>query len=337
MTSSTRPASLPATMKACVIDRFGGPGAMHTAMVPVPEVGRGEILIRVATAGIGVWDPDLTEGAFGDTGGGFPRVLGSDGAGVVVASGPEARRFHIGDRVYGWGFLNPKGGFFAEYAAIPENEAAPLPPNLSLEEAGALAVDGLTALAGIDLLQLAPGRSLMIVGASGGVGHLAVQLAWRRGARVLAVASGDDGVELVRRLGADAALDGHADDVAGQARALAPNGVDGALVLAPAPRELLHLVNAGGRIAYPNGVEPAPRGRPGVIVDAYDGYHGHDALERLDRLIAAGPFRVEVSRVYALDDVPQALRDVVRHHLGKLAVQVQGAGPEPTMGEVTTG
>jgi NADPH:quinone reductase-like Zn-dependent oxidoreductase len=312
-------------MKAEVIDRFGPPEeVMRTATIPVPELADDELLIDVRTAGVGVWDPELCKGEFGAEGG-LPRVLGSDGSGTVVRVGSKARRFEIGDRVYAYGFMNPKGGFYAEYVAVPENEVAKVPDTLSLEEAGALAVDGLTALAGLDIVRIVRDETLMIFGANGGVGHLALELAKRIGARVLALASGPDGVELARRLGADEAIEGHGNDIAAKARAFAPNGFDAALVLAGAgAEELLGLVKEGGRVAYPNGVEPTPRGRPGITVHAYDGYHGRDALERLNRFIATGPFHVEVSRTYALEDTPKALADVTRHHLGKLAVTVHG-------------
>jgi NADPH2:quinone reductase len=322
MNSASTRGSIPKTMKAEVIDRFGPPEkVMHTATIPVPQLDERDVLIDVRTAGVGVWDSDLCKGQWGD-GGGFPRVLGSDGSGTVVATGSRVRRFAIGDRVYAYGLLNPKGGFFAEYAAVPENEVARVPETLSLDEAGAMAVDGLTALAGLDTIELKRRETLAIFGASGGVGHLALQLAKRIGARVLAIASGRDGVALARRLGADEVIEGHADDIADKARAFAPDGLDAALVLAPGADELLQLVKKGGRVAYPNGVEPAPRKRRGITVNGYDGYDGRDALERLNKLIAKGPFHVEVSKKYPLAQTPKALADVGRHHLGKLAVQV---------------
>ena len=311
-------------MKAAVIDRFGRPEeVMRLTTVPVPEVGDDEVLIRVAVAGVGPWDPQLCEGQFGEDGAHFPRVLGSDGAGTVVAVGPQARRVKVGDRVYAWGFLNRKGGLFAEYAALPEEEVSLIPEGLTINETGVLAVDGLTALAGLDALQLAAGVKLMILGASGGVGHLAVQLAERLGAKVFAVASGADGLELVRRLGADEAVDGRIADVAASAHAFAPEGLDAALVLGGANRvAALALVREGGRIAYPNGVEPAPRAISEVTLVAFDGHSGHEALDRLNQLIALAPFHVEVSREYPLDAATDAMRDVTRHHVGKLALAV---------------
>lgn len=317
---------VPKTMKAEVLDRFGHPeDVIHSATIPVPELGDDEILIDVRTAGIGSWDPYLCRGEFGAEAG-LPRVLGSDGSGIVVAKGSKARRFEIGDRVYAFGFMNPKGGFFAEYAAVPEGEASTLPHTVSLDQAGVLAVDGLTALAGLDLLRLERGRTLIVLGASGGVGHLAVELAKRMGARVFAIASGSDGVELALRLGADEAIDRRDSDLAMKALAFAPNGFDAALILAGAGAdEVLGLVREEGRAVYPNGVEPAPGGRAGITVESYDGYHGREGLERLNRWVAMGPFHVEVSRTYPLEETPKALADVARHHLGKLAVTVHGA------------
>jgi NADPH:quinone reductase-like Zn-dependent oxidoreductase len=149
-------------------------------------------------------------------------------------------------------------------------------------------VDEVTALRGLDdTLGLKGGESLLIFGAGGGVGHLAVQLAKRMGARVLAVASGEDGVALASRLGADAAVDGRKEDVPAAAREFAPDGLDAALLTAggePADRALA-AVRAGGRVAYPNGVEPEPRPRLGVTVQSYDGTPDSQVIAKLNRLI----------------------------------------------------
>jgi NADPH:quinone reductase-like Zn-dependent oxidoreductase len=182
-----------------------------------------------------------------------------------------------------------------------------------------------TALRGLeDQLALAPGQTLLVYGASGGIGHLAVQLAKRMGAKVLAVASGRDGVELARTLGADAVVDGRQDDVADVVRDFAPDGVDAALVLAHGGSlagALAH-VRRGGRVAYPHGVEPEPRAPAGVTVLPYDGEPGREVLERLNQLVSAGPFHVELGHVYRLEDAAQAHRELGRHHLGKLAFRI---------------
>ncbi len=314
--------SIPQHMKAAALDRFGGPEVLHTETLPVPKLKPRQVLIRLDSAGIGVWDPYVRSGEIELGGGQFPRVIGNDGAGEVVAVGDEVKRFRVGDRVYAYSF---EGGFYAEYVAVDEEAVAPIPQGLSAEEAGALGADGVTALRGLDdQLHLASGQTLMVYGASGGIGHLAVQLARRMGARVLAVASGPDGVELVRKLGADAAVDGKRDDVARAARELAPGGLDAALVLTHGESldAALASMRKGGRIAYPNGVEPAPSAPEGVTLLAYDGVPGPDAFERLNRLIAGGPFHVELGRVYRLEDAAQAHREIERHHLGKLALRI---------------
>jgi NADPH:quinone reductase-like Zn-dependent oxidoreductase len=103
MSSSSTSRSIPTTMRAVVIDRYGEPEeVMHTATVPLPKLDDRSVLIDVRTAGVGTWDPYLCRGeVFAESG--FPKILGSDGAGVVVAAGSKARRFHVGDRVYAYG------------------------------------------------------------------------------------------------------------------------------------------------------------------------------------------------------------------------------------------
>jgi NADPH:quinone reductase-like Zn-dependent oxidoreductase len=315
------------TMQAVAIDRFGGIETLTPRTLPVPEVGPDEVLIRVEAAGVGVWDPFEREGGFAkvyQTHAKFPYVLGTDGAGTVAAVGERVRGFTQGDRVYAISLANPKGGFYAQYAAVKADDVSKIPGKLSTEQAGAMAVDAMTALRGLDdTLGLKAGESVMIFGASGGIGHLAVQLASRMGARAFAVASGDDGVALAKRLGADAVVDGHKADVAAAARQFAPRGLDAALLTAggEAAERALAAVRDGGRVAYPNGVEPAPKGRPGVTVKAYDGMPSREAIEKLNRLIEAGPFEVHVARTFPLNRAADAQRALDEHYLGKLALR----------------
>jgi NADPH:quinone reductase-like Zn-dependent oxidoreductase len=309
-------------MKAAAFDRYGGPEVLHAETLPVPRPGPTQVLVRLDSAGIGVWDPYLRTGELKFGPDHFPQVIGNDGAGEVVAVGDQVRHCQVGDRVYAYSF---GGGFYAEYVAVDEDAVAPIPPGLGTVEAGVLGADGVTALRGLDdQLHLEAEQTLMIYGASGGIGHLAVQLAKRLDAKVLAVASGRDGVKLTRKLGADSAIDGKRDDVARAARDFAPNGLDAALVLVHGESldPALRTIRKGGRIAYPNGVEPVPKGPPGVQVLAYDGEPGHDVLERLNRLIALGPFHVEIGRKYRLEDAARAHQEIERHHLGKLALRM---------------
>ncbi|HKP37478.1 MAG TPA: zinc-binding dehydrogenase, partial [Pyrinomonadaceae bacterium] len=184
---------------------------------------------------------------------------------------------------------------------------------------------GLTALRGLeDVLRLQPGESVMIFGASGGIGHLAVQLAKRLGARVFAVASGEDGVSFVKRLGADAVVDGRSDSVLDAAREFAPDGIDAALVTAggEATDRALAAIRPGGRIAYPNGVMPVPKAPARVNLDAYDGEGGRETIDRLNQLIEAGPFEVHVHRTFPLEQAAEAQAALEEHHLGKIALRV---------------
>ena len=288
-------------MQAAAIDRFGGIETITLQTLPVPEVGPDEVLIRVESAGVGVWDPFEREGGFAKLFGTeqkFPYVLGTDGAGTVVQVGEQVNGFKEGDRVYAAALTNPKGGFYAEFAAVKADNVSHVPDKLTTEQAGVMPCDALTALRGLDdMLGLKPGETLMIFGAGGGIGHLAVQLAKRMGARVLAVASGEDGVALARRLGADVVVNGRKDDVAAAAREFAPAGLDAALVTAggeTADRALAAL-RAGGRVAYPHGVMPEPKVRPDVRVSSYDVIIDRAAIAKLNRLIEAGPFEVHVA------------------------------------------
>ena len=313
---------IPETMKVAAIDRYGGPEVLKLHELPVPRPGSKKVLIRLEAAGVGVWDADVRSGEFEFGKSGFPKVLGNDGSGTVIAVGSGVNRAKVGDRVYAYSF---EGGFYAQYVVVKQDEAALAPPNLPTEEAGALGVDGVTALIGLeDKLKLRKGENLLIFGASGGIGHLAVQLAKRIGARVLAVASGKDGVRLVNSLGADVSVNGRENHVVAAVQEFAPKGLDAALVLTSGKtlQQALAGMRKGGRIAYPNGVEPAPKGKAGVKAIPYDGVPSPDIFERLNTLIARGPFHVELGRTYELEDAARAHQELNKHHLGKLALRI---------------
>ncbi len=321
------------TMKAIALDRFGGLEAMKLQILPVPEVDPVEVLIHVEWAGVGQWDPFEREGGFAKLFGiepKFPYVLGSDGAGTIAAVGDRVKGLKLGDRVYAFSLVNPKGGFYAEYVAVKADDVSRIPGKLTTQQAGAMPVDAMTALRGLDdTLALKPGEAVMIFGASGGIGHLAVQLAKRMGARVFAVASGSDGAALVKKLGADAVIDGHKDDIAAAARQFAPNGFDAALITAggPAANKALAGMRAGGRVAYPNGVEPTPEASSGIEAKAYDGMPDPQAIEKLNRLIESpalpesGRFEVHIARSFPLDQAAEAHRALDEHYLGKLVLK----------------
>jgi len=213
----THVASVPETMLAAAADHAGGPEVLTAHRLPVLKPNPGEVLIAVHAAGVAAWDADMRRNPGPRMR--FPLVLGTDGAGVVAGVGADVRNFKVGDEVYAVGGV--RGGFYAEYVVVPAERVARIPKGMRFEEAAALAASGLSALQGLDdVLQMQRGEALIVHGAAGGVGTLAIQLAKLRGVRVLATATSEDGLALVRRLGADMAVNGRTDDIAGAARQL---------------------------------------------------------------------------------------------------------------------
>jgi NADPH:quinone reductase-like Zn-dependent oxidoreductase len=323
--------SPPATMKAAALSRFGGPSVLSRRELPVPEPGPGEVLIAMHTAGVGVWDAEIRKGNWRPPGRSrFPLVPGVDGSGTVVRVGARVNRLRRGDRVYAYEFGNRKGGFYAEYTVVHARYAARVPKPLTLEQAGAAAVTALTALQGVDqALRLRRGDVLLVFGASGAVGTLALQLAKRRGARVLATASGRAAQALVRRLGADVVVDARASDATDRLRALAPDGLDAVLAFAggDALERCLDLLKKGGRLAYPNGVEPVPRARKGLRRAAYDAEASPQQLARVARAVSESRLRVPIAARYALGSAAQAHRRLERGRVvGRIVLRIRAPG-----------
>lgn len=318
--------NIPTQTHAAALDGYGGPEVLTLHTLPVPPVGDDELLLQVHTAGVGVWDAFAREGKMLPQGASLPLVPGTDASGTVLAVGSAVTSVAPGDRVYLYSSSRPHGGMYTEYAVTKAVYAAPVPTGLPLEQAGAMPADAVTALSGLDTLALPGGTTLLIFGASGGIGHLAVQLAKRQGLRVVAVASGPEGVALVQRLGADLALDGHdgSSDLLTAIRSFAPNGVDGLLASAggDALARLLPAVRPGGVVAHPNGVQPVPTAPNGVTVRAYNGVTSPEQLQRLNALIASGPFEVYISGRFPLAQAAQAHQRLQSPYLGKIVLDV---------------
>jgi NADPH:quinone reductase len=320
------PPAIPAMMRAAAIDRFGGPEVLSIQTIPVPEPNAQEVLIALDAAGVGIWDAGLRDGEWAEGEEHFPLILGVDGAGTVVSVGARVERLAVGDYVYAYSYGNPKGGFYAEYVAVSAGKVAPVPEALDEIHAAAVPVIGLTALQGVDdVLELTEGDSLIVHGASGNVGMLAVQFAKYRGARVLATASGADGVEFVRRLGADDVVDGKDGDIVAAAKRFAPDGIDAVLAFVggEALTRCLDALRDGGRVAYPNGVEPEPRKRRGLRIKAYDAEVGPRELERLGRVIEEAHPEIPIAEVFSLEDAAKAHERLERGHvLGKIVLGI---------------
>lgn len=316
---------IPKKMLAATIEEFGGADEIKIQMVPVPKLSSQSVLVKLDTAGVGIWDTKTREGAWAEDES-FPMILGVDGSGVVAAVGSRVRRFSVGDRVYSYSYANSKGGFHAQYVAVPASKVARVPSGVDLFHAGAVPVTGLTALQGVDdALKIRKGETLLVHGASGSVGCLAVQFAKLRGARVLATASGARGVEFVRGLGVDNVIDGRRANIIKAAHDFAPDGVDAVLAFAGGKEfeQCLKALRKGGRAAFPNGVEPAPRGRKDVRTRSYDAKTGLKEFQRLGRAIANPRVQVPTAEVYSLEDAAKAHRRLERGHVrGKVLLRM---------------
>ncbi|PJJ70825.1 NADPH:quinone reductase-like Zn-dependent oxidoreductase [Diaminobutyricimonas aerilata] len=317
-------------MHAIRYTRYGTPDVLRLDEVPTPEPKAGEVLVRVQAAGVdpGVWHlvtgtPYAVRAAFGMRRPRRPQ-LGGDVAGVVDRVGEGVTAWSPGDAVFGVAV-----GSFAEYAIARADRLVRRPSALTAEHAAALPTSGLTAMQGLRLGGADAGRRVIVLGAGGGVGHFAVQLARIAGAHVTAVC-GPDKVDFVRELGADVVVDytrerpsGTFDtviEIAGnrsvsELRALtAPGGTvvlaggeGGGPLLGAAVRQL--------RVSLTPWVRP--RVRPLLSVpNAAD-------LERLAELAGSGELRPHVERVFPLDGAADALRDLERGHTrGKLVLRV---------------
>lgn len=320
-----------ALMKAAAIERFGPPRVLTLQALPVPAPGAREVLIALAGAGIGSWDAEVRSGSWWPGGRPkFPLVLGTDGAGIVVARGATVRRFRIGDRVWATS-TSAKGGFYAEYAAVDARHAGHVPRRLDLLHAAAAVATGLTAIRGIDdILRVRPRETVLVFGASGAVGSLAVQFARRRRARVLAAVRGRRAGALVRRLGADAVIDTLAKDIAERLPGLAPHGIDAVLALAggEALDRCLRFVRPGGRVAFPYGVEPEPLRRRGVRLRAYNAETGPREFALLERAATEARLRVPIAGIYPLAQAARAHARLERGHvLGRIVLRIGGQRP----------
>jgi NADPH:quinone reductase-like Zn-dependent oxidoreductase len=323
-------------MKAIVQDAYGSTDVLELRDIDKPEIADNEVLVRVHAAGVdrGVWHVmtglpyPIRLAGYGLRAPKTP-VPGADVAGVVEAVGKEVTRFQPGDEVFGIG-----KGAFAEYARAPENKLAPRPANLTFEQAAVVAISGLPALQGLrDKGRVEPGQKVLIIGASGGVGTYAVQLAKAFGAHVTGVCSTTK-VDMVRALGADHVIDYTRDDFAeGEQRYdvildIGGNASLSRLRRALAPKGTLVIVGgeAGGR--WLGGLDRQLRALllsrfVGQKLTTFISKENHQDMLVLRELIEAGKVTPVIDRTYPLSEVPQAIRYVEEGHArGKVVITV---------------
>ncbi|WP_261837165.1 zinc-dependent alcohol dehydrogenase family protein [Vibrio ishigakensis] len=191
-------------MKAMVVKEFGGSDAFVLDDIPKPEVSAGNVLVKIVATSVNTVDMMIRE-----MGPGLPfsppapAVLGMDFAGVVEAVGDGVNDYQVGDEVYGCaGGLGDLQGTLAEYMVADARLIARKPKNLSMQQAAAIPLVGITAYEGLDRAGLRPGHKILIHGGAGGVGHIAIQLAKHFGADVYATGSSDKQIKLIEELGA---------------------------------------------------------------------------------------------------------------------------------------
>jgi NADPH:quinone reductase len=309
-------------MRAFTLDSFDTPPGLREDL-PTPQVGPDQLLVRVQASSVNPVDAFIAAGALKAMAEHeFPVVLGRDYAGVVEQAGPAVTGYAPGDEVYGWlPHANPTvhEGSWAELIAVPHDQSvARRPASVDVAQAGAAPLAALTALAAHDALELRAGATVLVVGASGGVGSFAVQLAAFAGATVLAPGLPED-TDYLRGLGATEVLDRNADIVAAE-RQRYPDGVDALLDLVSQSPDQLNayavLVRDGGRIASSVGAAGQGPGRTNVSA-----LPGRENLERLAGLLADGTLTVPTQASYPLAQADRALKALTGQHTqGKLAI-----------------
>ena len=304
-------------MRALAINEPGASPAVMTVSTPEPEPG--EVLVRVRTSSVNGFDVAVAAGMLqGMMEHRYPVVLGKDFAGVVEATGEGAERFRPGDEVFGVVMKPYLGdGGFGEFLVVGEQHGiAVVPEGLDLARAGAL---GLAGTAGLQAVALAEpsGRTVLVSGASGGVGAIALQYALAAGADVIATARPGAEADLVRELGARRVVD-YTGDLEARVRAIAPDGVDAVLHFAGDASQLVGLLHADGRLVSTLGFGADQH--PAAVALMAD--PNVDTLERLAADVTEGRIKLPITRTYRLDEAQQGLADYAAGTVGKFAITV---------------
>jgi NADPH2:quinone reductase len=306
-------------LKAFTLDSFETSPALRDDL-PDPVPADNEVLVRVHGSSVNPVDVFIASGGLKEmVEHEFPVILGRDFAGVVEHVGSRVSRYGVGDEVFGFVLhANPtvRDGSWAELITAPEdNLVAAKPPGVDFAHAGAAPLAGITALAALDALGPADGETVLVVGASGGVGSFFVQLAAGAGANVVAPALPEDH-DYLRGLGVGELVDRNAD-VAAAVREEHPDGVDAVLdVVSPTPD--VSLLKEDGRLASPLGAAGEGAGRFNLMAQPTPAN-----LQRLAGLLESGALRVPIQRTYGLEQAGEALQArPAEHTQGKLSLTI---------------
>jgi NADPH:quinone reductase-like Zn-dependent oxidoreductase len=326
-------------VKAVRIHKYGGPEVLVYEDVPDPEPGPQQVLVRVEAATVNPVDVAVREDRF-PTPKQPPKIIGSDGAGVVERVGEAVVEVHPGDEVLFSGLGVGSEGSYAELAVIAEAQAVPKPASLSFVDAAALGMVFPTAYYGLFTRgDLKEGETVLVQGGAGGVGSASIQLAKARGARVLTTVSGAEAADLVRSLGADEVIDYKADDVVARVKELTDGrGVDlvHELVISVNLPTDLKLVARGGRIVC-TGQGPSPEVTlpigAAIAGDATLLFMNLNNAKRagvaaimseIAAMAAAGTVRAVVGATLPLREARRAHELLEGSHLGKIVLLPRG-------------
>ena len=311
-------------MRAFTLDSFDDAAGLRDD-VPTPHPGDTDLLIRVQSSSVNPVDAAIAGGMLRERfEHEFPVLLGRDYAGVVEEVGSGVTRYGVGDEVYGFvPHANPTvhAGSWAELIVLPEdNHVAASPAGEELREAGAAPLAGITALACVDALDVSEGDTVLVVGATGGVGHFAVQLLTHAGAIVIAPALPDDEVFL-RGVGVSELVE-RGGDVAAEVLDRHPDGLDGLIdVVSYSPDEFnanAAVLKEGGRAATPLSAAGEGPGRTNAMAVA-----STENLDRLATLLGAGTIKAYIEDSYALDQAGEAMNALgATHTQGKVGLAV---------------
>jgi NADPH:quinone reductase len=298
-------------MRAVTVNEYGA--TPEVAEVPTPQPGPRQVLMKMRAAGMNPMDRTLAAGAWQPAPATFPMVLGADGAGVVEAVGEDATRFSPGDEVFGQLLIAPIGsaGTYAEYVAVTEDAPlAPVPNGLDAVLAAALPTAGGTGLAVVDLLGPLSGKTVLIVGAGGGVGSFATQLAANAGARVIANVR-SDAADRMRGYGAAETIDHTETPLADAVRRAHADGIDALIDLvndAEGFAVLASLVRPGGTAVTTQYVaDPEALAKAGVTAINFALQESPELLERVADAVANGSIAPPPITRIPLEQAPAAL------------------------------
>jgi len=291
-------------MNAIAVAQFKATPELMT--LPEPVLRPGTVIIKVAAGGMNPFDWKIIDGILdGQMPHVFPIIMGTDGAGTITAVGEGVTRFKTGDEVYGQFIHAPIGeGAYAEYAIVPDTAViSRVPKSISLVEAASIPTSGMTAQQLIEKSGLKHEQTLLLVGATGGVGSFLIQVAAMQGIYVIATVSDEEGAARVKALGAKETINYKKLSVPSEVKAKYPDGVDGLIDLASGKEDfaaMLKLVRAGGPALTTNF----------VAADNAMNFETKSTVASLDALTDAvdnGMIKVPVDRVISLSEVPEAI------------------------------